>query len=692
GVVNLFFEGGIGHIPDDGTAIEIQYNSSGILSIWEPVGIGDDPPPQSTFSDILQHPVKPGTFNLNWTDGIPNQAVDDGFGNINDIVSGDLIGTVNYATGDLALQFRNLPAFNHTPDDGTSINSNYTLHGAAPISVSIGQGYRPGDTFSKTLTETPILAGATELQWQYSGHERKATDKFSNSLLYDTVTDIVVGNINYNTGKVNLDFGVGTPTTPDAGTPININYTSAKPAKDETYGTYTFLIDIDGKQVALDLDAEKNGGDTMEEVIRKFNEAFSINELDVRASLDTNPSETEGSSPAIVFTSKNYGSAHDIKINVINRPAGGPYAEESYNRPEGIGFGIYNSDRTNAFGILNCSTKLVTLPQVDKESKVYDTLFGSEAINSSINIIDKSGRALRIDFNAMLDINGDSEITIDEFINKINMENDLGNIDLKAVFSELEGKIQLYSTDPTSTGKISVLGSEDTDLNNQLAVRLGIYGIHDSNFVIGERITSTRDIHLSVSGGNFEQEKNIFAKFGSKTTMFSDQIDESGNASVQGLEFRLQDKMLKKYEKFDISVQNEGFRVNSGNFDDKVTDLAIKFGTLTSKSLGLANIDVTTQNKAIELIDSGKLDQVIDDISSRRAKIGAFSNRLQMAVGTVEIARENLSDAESRIRDADIAQETMVTVRETLKSQSSVAMMSRATESMQLVLTLLQSI
>lgn len=691
GNVSLYFEGGAGHIPDDGTAIEIQYESSGVQSGWEEIGTGDDQPPVSNFTDTLQRPVKPGTLQVTWTDGISHTTEVDAAGKI--FYQGNQLGTINYETGDLFLEFKDPGVFNYTPDEYTDVRASYRIQGVPPVNSDFAVGYRPGDTFSTTLSESPVLPGEAELSWQHSGNARTATDRLSNSLLYDTQTDLVVGNINYTSGKVNLNFDGAFPTTPDAGTPIEMSYFSSKPSEEGTDGIYTFLVEVDGNQCAIDIAAYENGGDTMEEVIRKFNEVFKKEGLALQASLDTNPSESAECSPAIVFRSENYGSAHDINIKVVNRPSGGPYGENSFNRPDIVGFGLYNSNRTDGSGILSSSTKLVSLSQEEHPDRnLYSTLFGPEVIDSSIKIIDRAGKSLRLNMNEMVDYNEDREITIDEFIGKINRENELGNIGIKAVFNEIEGRIQLYSTDKASKGKISVIGSEDTDLNNQLAARLGIYGVYDSTEVIGERITSTRDVHLNVSGGTVEQSRNIFAKFGSRNTLFSDRLDNSGRASISGLEFSLQEKSLKKYERFEISVQNLGFRVNSGNFDDDVAGLAIRFGKISIESLGLKDIAVTTQDKAAALIDSGRLDRAIDEISSQRSRIGAFSNRLQSAIGSVENARENIFEAESRIRDADVAYESMATVREMLRAQAGVTMMSRATESMQLALVLLQSI
>ena len=129
--------------------------------------------------------------------------------------------------------------------------------------------------------------------------------------------------------------------------------------------------------------------------------------------------------------------------------------------------------------------------------------------------------------------------------------------------------------------------------------------------------------------------------------------------------------------------------VTIGNMDTGT----LKIG-LTSGGSGVAagtdaykGLDVSTQsgaNKAIETYDTA-----LSTISSERAKLGAYQNRLEHTISNLDTARENLSASESRIRDVDMAEEMANFSRAQILMQASTAMMAQANAKPQAVLKLL---
>ena len=129
--------------------------------------------------------------------------------------------------------------------------------------------------------------------------------------------------------------------------------------------------------------------------------------------------------------------------------------------------------------------------------------------------------------------------------------------------------------------------------------------------------------------------------------------------------------------------------VTIGNMDTGT----LKIG-LTSGGSGVAagtdaykGLDVSTQsgaNKAIETYDTA-----LSTISSERAKLGAYQNRLEHTISNLDTARENLSASESRIRDVDMAEEMANFSRAQILMQASTAMMAQANAKPQAVLQLL---
>ena len=117
-------------------------------------------------------------------------------------------------------------------------------------------------------------------------------------------------------------------------------------------------------------------------------------------------------------------------------------------------------------------------------------------------------------------------------------------------------------------------------------------------------------------------------------------------------------------------------------------------GTMTAKGLGIRDVGDDTfislsepdsANRAI-----GTLDVALRRINKQRSDLGAYQNRLEHAVRGIQIAAENLQASESRIRDADMANETVSYTKNMILNQAGTAMLAQANQKGQTVLQLLQ--
>jgi len=97
--------------------------------------------------------------------------------------------------------------------------------------------------------------------------------------------------------------------------------------------------------------------------------------------------------------------------------------------------------------------------------------------------------------------------------------------------------------------------------------------------------------------------------------------------------------------------------------------------------------DVSSDVNAID--ELAAVDAAIESVSAARAGFGATQNRLQSAFASIQNARENLSAAESRIRDVDIASETADLTRNSILQQLAVSVLGQANSQAQIVLSLI---
>jgi flagellin len=111
-------------------------------------------------------------------------------------------------------------------------------------------------------------------------------------------------------------------------------------------------------------------------------------------------------------------------------------------------------------------------------------------------------------------------------------------------------------------------------------------------------------------------------------------------------------------------------------------------GTTAATATALSSILVTTvadANTAMFVADA-----ILDTISSERGKLGATQNRLTATIASLGVVAEKVTDAKSRIMDADFAQETANLTRAMILNQAGIAMLAQANLRSQLVLKLLQ--
>ncbi len=111
-------------------------------------------------------------------------------------------------------------------------------------------------------------------------------------------------------------------------------------------------------------------------------------------------------------------------------------------------------------------------------------------------------------------------------------------------------------------------------------------------------------------------------------------------------------------------------------------------GTFNGTKVGVFSINLTTVNGARSAIDIAN--GAIDMISSMRSDFGALQNRLEHTINNLGVQTENISAAESRIRDVDMAKEMMTYTKNNILVQASQAMLAQANQVPQSVLQLLQ--
>lgn len=134
-------------------------------------------------------------------------------------------------------------------------------------------------------------------------------------------------------------------------------------------------------------------------------------------------------------------------------------------------------------------------------------------------------------------------------------------------------------------------------------------------------------------------------------------------------------------DKYDFQIG-----INNNDFQDR-----IKYNAqMTNASMAALGIDgITVGNKESAQSSLATLDEAIQNVSGQRAELGAVQNRLSSTIQNLQISSENLSAANSRIRDTDFAAETAKNTKLNILNQAGTSVLAQANQQGQSALNLL---
>ncbi len=135
-------------------------------------------------------------------------------------------------------------------------------------------------------------------------------------------------------------------------------------------------------------------------------------------------------------------------------------------------------------------------------------------------------------------------------------------------------------------------------------------------------------------------------------------------------------------------TQSSGLTLQIGDTSDTFNQLTVTIGNMDAASLTLSGVDISTQTGAQAAVATIK--DAINAVSSTRGDLGALQNRLEHTINNLGVTSENMTAAESRIRDVDMAKEMMSYTKNNILVQASQAMLAQANQLPQGVLQLLK--
>lgn len=223
-------------------------------------------------------------------------------------------------------------------------------------------------------------------------------------------------------------------------------------------------------------------------------------------------------------------------------------------------------------------------------------------------------------------------------------------------------------------------------------MRAQIRGLHQSvrNAQDGISLLQTAEGHLASIQEMVHRlrELSIYAGNGTLSPSDREALQEEFNQLVEEIDSTVGRSQFNNIPLLDGESRKLTLQVgpNSGQ------TMTLLLPTVGAFELGLVNdegnpLDITDPDNRDELLSI--MDKALSTISGYRSKLGAQMNRLEHTINNLEVYAENLTAAESRIRDVDIAEEIMKLVNAQIRMEVAIAMVAQANVNRQMLLRLL---
>ena len=320
-----------------------------------------------------------------------------------------------------------------------------------------------------------------------------------------------------------------------------------------------------------------------------------------------------------------------------------------------------NSGKEYTFDLLGTEAK-VTLKSVGANSVEVKVEIGTFHTTNTINgdsDIDLGDIKLKVDFTDNTNDKANLEFVVDKTLNTVT-----------AAEATYVAEVGQFKGNVTSALDLRIAVSNDEGLAVKPVVDFSKGSVQV--LASGKVEVSGNTVTLSdVSGAEFKWDKDVYTINDFNKALPKEEVVDSAVARIEGV-FDGNTQLI-----FQIGA-NEGHNMIAG-IDD-----------MSSKALGLTAeaLKVTTQSdaeRAVMIVDAA-----IHRVSTARASLGAIQNRLEHTISNLGVAAENLTAAESRIRDADMAKEMMQFTKQQILLQSSMSMLAQANALPQNVLQLMR--
>jgi len=236
----------------------------------------------------------------------------------------------------------------------------------------------------------------------------------------------------------------------------------------------------------------------------------------------------------------------------------------------------------------------------------------------------------------------------------------------------------------SSGSRINKAGDDAAGLAISEKLKANIRGTQQATRNAGDGISM-----IQTAEGGLNETSNILIRLRELSVQAASDTIGSEERKFSNLEFQ---QLTNEMERIATSTQFNGKHLLSGEGDkldfqigimndEKNDRLSYKPEDTSArvKDLGVDGLGVLTKSDAQTNLE--KIDSAINNVNANRASLGALQNRLSSTISNLEVRTENLSSANSRIRDTDVALESAELAKANILSAASTSVLSQANSS-----------
>ncbi|WP_432661935.1 flagellin [Wukongibacter baidiensis] len=263
-----------------------------------------------------------------------------------------------------------------------------------------------------------------------------------------------------------------------------------------------------------------------------------------------------------------------------------------------------------------------------------------------------------------------------------------GNITIGTAADASYGSYQLKIEDDADNSGMKVLTLIDSSTGEEIASQNNVAaGVAGTTTLAGIDIDNSAITGNGTVSFDVEGDHTFTLKDSAGNTVATETVTDYNKSEIEiaGVEVDFNADLTDGTDT-DITITNDSLTMQIGANAGQTMNIGIN--DMSADALGVDDLDLTTADGAEKAITS--LDTAIKSVSSERAKLGAYQNRLEHTINNLSTSSENLTAAKSRIKDVDMAKEMMEFTKYNVLQQSAQSMLSQANQQPQQVLQLLR--